>query len=469
MVELLLGCQALIAGCYVVLAYRDSGRDPFQHIYWLLGAYLGVYFIPLWLSREWMREQYAYNTTMLVCALPVIGLLFILLGYTYAIKRFARAAKARTDRGIRARGMARYGVFLCSLGVLGELWVLKLAGGAAVYYSVARTTGAPEGTTAYIYLLRWLWTVGLAIMIGGLTRRRQVRYFLTAGFFWLLAFGYNLAVGQRSGVFIYALLGLALLQVWRRKRVSLMLAAGVGLAAMALLGFVGITRSDYHWGSNFENVRKVQNKPPVELAKSLLLTIVKDDEESERNSGTYIPSMDVRLYLEYVRLFPTVVEYDYGVFYAQFLVQWIPRALWPDRPDFRLQKKEQVFAEIGTCHICSPSATLLGMYWMHGGVLAVCVLCLVTGAFFGFFDAHGRVGGFRSPVATAVYLSIIGVAAMTPISLGPLAGLSTLGPFVFLPLAALALFYQSSGTQRGRERRGRQLLPRAAVLPTGRM
>jgi len=177
---------------------------------------------------------------------------------------------------------------------------------------------------------------------------------------------------------------------------------------------------------------------------------VQDTDASKRNSGAYVPGPDVRLYVDFLWLFPTTVNYDYGVFYAQFLVGWIPKALWPDRPDFRLEKKQEVLAELGTCHICSPSPTILGMYWMNGGLVGVCVLCLFTGAFFGLFDAYGRAGGFRSPVATAVYLSIIGMAAKTPITVGPLGDFPFWGPFTVLPLLGLAMF-RSRGRRRHRK------------------
>ena len=146
------------------------------------------------------------------------------------------------------------------------------------------------------------------------------------------------------------------------------------------------------------------------------------------------------MYFNFARIFPSRVSYDYGVFYLQDLVQWVPKLLWPARPDFRAAKREEVLSEIGTCHVCGPTPTMLGMYWMHGGFAPVFIMSAFTGLFFGFFDAFGKSGNFTAQLPTAVCLSIIGMAAGTPISLGPLAILSIWGPFVALPLFGLLLF-----------------------------
>jgi O-antigen polysaccharide polymerase Wzy len=124
---------------------------------------------------------------------------------------------------------------------------------------------------------------------------------------------------------------------------------------------------------------------------------------------------------------PAVVPYYGGSSYSYFLVTWIPRAVWPDKPnagdvnvrfelDYGLLSSSQVSgASIGLGQITEAYANF--------GALGVAIIMAMQGMIFALLD--GVFNGQESEGGRAIYLSVMvsflnGIGASTPIIFGAL-------------------------------------------------
>jgi len=232
------------------------------------------------------------------------------------------------------------------------------------------------------------------------------------------------------------MLGAAAYQIMRRKRIRIGLFVVIGMVTSLGMGFLKHYRGDFHIGSDFENVRAFLNVPLIEQFKELSFATVSDESGPRSTDMT----TEIRLYIEYVNIIPDVVDFDYGEFYKQLVVQWIPKVVWPSRPDYRAAKRDEILAVLGTSHVSGPTPTIIGFYWMHYGFVAVCIGCWLTGLFYAYFDAHGRFMPYQNVVATAFFLSTVGSGAAAAFGLGPIAAIQDWGPFVIAPLFGMVWF-----------------------------
>jgi hypothetical protein len=448
-----------ISACYLRKVTKETHGDLLQHIYLLLFGYLGVYGVELYFAQQWMRQEIPEETILLANTLPSLGLVAILAGYRFGLRRFPGLVQRYATREIRLSRIVVYGTLVSLVGIAGELYFIKLSGGVATYFSRARGLGNYEGSTAYISAARWLLTPGIAILIGAATRVRRRSLYGLLGAFWTLAFGYNLVMGQRTGVIVYLVLGLGAYRVLRRTKPGIAALASVLFMALVLAGALDETREDFYLGSNFNKVHALLSRPVNEvLADTISGHFVQTAPgNSERNA-----QIEAQLYVRYLDILPQQVSYDHGQFYVQYLVAWIPRILWPTRPDYQLEEKNRILDVLGTCHICGPTPSILGMYWMHFGFVSVVLLCFFTGVFYAFFDANGRFQPYRNPITLAIYLSIAGTAAKAAIFLGPLAEFPTWAPYVALPLVILVFVCSKRRPKRG------LLVREPALMPAGR-
>jgi hypothetical protein len=237
---------------------------------------------------------------------------------------------------------------------------------------------------------------------------------------------YNLALGQRSGIFPVIILGLYAATFWRRKIPSPLTIVLVGAFVAVLLGFVKMTREDYYIGSDFSHVRDLLTRPKVELAKDLLKGNMADSSDKYHSS-------EVVLLAGFLRVIPKQVDYDYFVFYTSFLYRWIPRIWWPDRPDPAREKVEELNQVLGQSHRSGSTPTMLGMYYLHWGYFSVFLMAVFTGLYLWVIDAYGRRAA-DNPAAAVVFVTLSYDVLSMPIGLGPFASLPNLIPFTLFPM-----------------------------------
>ena len=454
MVNLLFGLSSIsviaLAGRELYRTYRSTGGDLLHRIYLFLFGYVSVYVLSL--STVLHYVDFSIDTTSIcwIFAIPTIGLICIIAGYRWGLKFFGRWAAAHINREPDLKRMLLLGFALVALAVSAELYFIYASGGYQEYFSSARGKGDVENTIAYIYEARWLLLPGIAILLAA--RIKYARNWLSIAIVLIILLGlvYNFWLGQRSGIFghVFALLAAARIMLGRKPSTPSVLVAF--LAATILIGFIKQFRTEFYLGSDFARLKTFIQQPILDIVQASVLTHFEGDEEHSSGSlqyeGDY--SMDIKLYTDYVALVPQLVNYDYGVFYLQHFVKWIPRLVWPDRPDFREEKKKEFETLLGTSHYSTFTPTILGMYWMHFGVISVVFLSLFTGLFYSFFDAHGRASPYTNPICAVFFLSTVGSGAGDVIGLGPLFAFEFWAPFVAVPLW---IFFQfcTRPTRRG--------------------
>jgi hypothetical protein len=156
---------------------------------------------------------------------------------------------------------------------------------------------------------------------------------------------------------------------------------------------------------------------------------------------------------------PAVVPYYGGSSYSYFLITWIPRTVWPDKPnagdvnvrfelDYHLLTASQTSgASIGLGQLTEAYANL--------GVVGVIVVMALMGLIFASLD--GVFNGAESEGGRAIYLSIMviflnGIGASTPIIFGAILQ-NSLGSAVIVRLFATG--WRSGGPDvPSRRRRG---------------
>jgi O-antigen polysaccharide polymerase Wzy len=173
---------------------------------------------------------------------------------------------------------------------------------------------------------------------------------------------------------------------------------------------------------------------------------------------------------------PTVVPYYGGSSYSYFLVTWVPRAVWPDKPnagdvnvrfelDYGLLTPSQAGgASIGLGQITEAYANF--------GVLGVAIIMAMQGVIFALLD--GVFNGPESEGGRAIYLAIMvsllnGIGASTPIIFGALIQNSLGSAFI---VRLFSTSWRAGGPEPGRRGRGyprRTPLPRHDESPPRRM
>jgi hypothetical protein len=193
------------------------------------------------------------------------------------------------------------------------------------------------------------------------------------------------------------------------------------------MGFLAIARGDFHLGSEFTMTRTILEQSPADILETTILGNLRS------NRGGYEQTSEIVLFAGFIRVFPHEIDYDYFKYYTNFLVCWIPRIVWPSRPDPTQEKITELLAVLGTSHRSGPTPTMLGMFYMHLGVVSVFLLSVLTGLYLAVIDAHGRLI-FVSPSAAVVFISLAGGALSIPVGLGVLADIPTLLPFTVAPM-----------------------------------
>jgi hypothetical protein len=197
-------------------------------------------------------------------------------------------------------------------------------------------------------------------------------------------FLYQVWIGQRSGVIGVGLAMLAAYYIPRKRLPRLAVCAGLFLIIFALVGFIGKFRGELHTGSNFQEMTKFKESGPSQKAKEIY--------EGVAYAGLNEDSIQlVGMYYAYLKVIPSRVGYDFGYEYLRYTVIWIPRLLWPERPDYRAWKAEELKNAAGVNHTSGPVATMLGMYYLNFGMVGIIGGCFITGLLLGTLERWRRL------------------------------------------------------------------------------
>jgi len=419
-----------IAACSIYEAHR-SRLDPFQPIYYAMLGFAGVYCLQYVAGRERLLSWFGDATMGYAMCLAFMGIALFGAGYYSPLARALALRLPKPMSNWRPGRLAPLALALIGIGVMGQLWFIHRSGGAQTYFSAARGKGAYESNTAYLYGLKWLITPGIIFWAVDCARKKGLaRYaWLLVGLPWLL---YQVIMGQRSGVFSVGVLLLACAFVPRKSRPPIWMAPTGVMLLLLTVGFLTIFRSEFYAGSHFRGVHQFGRRPVSERLRELTL-------------ATYMGAVgrikwgsELTMYVNYLRIFPDKVSFDYGMEYSQLLVAWVPRLLWPERPDWREPKRAAIFREIGTSHLGGPTCTMLGMYYTHFGMLSLFLGAFLTGSLYGGI-ARMRDLWPDSMGVDLVFLSFFNCYALS-LGNGPVASFRTWGIWTLMPLVLASIY-----------------------------
>lgn len=399
------GTGALLVGVCVlpvVLWRRRSGRGlPMFELICL--SYAAQYALPLYLQPNQLVVNsqvvlFSWDQAIQAIIIVLLGIAVMVASY-YAAKRvLARREDLRLDLPLPGDARTRY--IACGLAVgLGALALTDLglspagASGLGAFFRVAA-----DQTYVAIALL------GLAVH----RREMQGR--------WILALYASVVVaallGLVSGLLENALIPLAVLAIvyWRgRGRPPLRLFL-VGVVIFVLLDSVKMEYRSEVWygGQQTSIVGKLGLW--AGLTGAAIERLATADPAAElgplvQNAGNRLDLLHTFMYVREAT--PQIVPYFDGSTYSYLAYGWIPRFLWPGKPQAQINTRD---ATIDYGLLKPGNSTSIGLgqpaeAYANFGTLGVIVVLALEGLFFAVIDHV--LNGPRSQGGAAIYLAIM--------------------------------------------------------------
>ncbi len=409
-------------------AYRTSGGDLFHVVLPFLFTYWFLYVLKFLLLQHLLYARFPEDLISRGLLFALAGLAAFSLGNASGLaERLARRwprAPVRWPRG----ALFPYAMFIFLAAAAGEALFIGRSGGFEHFFSTPRGAGDYQGNTAYLYNLRWLSVPAAAIILVEtlLNGMHGIQKFLGASFI-SAAIVYFFLLGQRSAMLAF---GLLLAAAWfyahRGSTFKALRLLCIFLPFCLAIGFIGLFRGEFHLNSSFKNSRAFfqQNGTGIltDLSRNLFFT----------GSDPDNPHQEPVLYLSVLNAVPDRVDYDYGKPYLNYLVHWIPRLWWPDKPNYRLEGAKRLERAMGT-DLQGPVLTVLGYFYANLGAVGILLGMYLTGvglsAIYQWFRAQpGSLG------ALLIYLQLFHYGIAAGFGPGIFTGWDTIMPFSLLPV-----------------------------------
>ncbi len=426
---LVLGLLILTISLFAYHSYGRNHKNIFVPIYYFLAGYFYVYIVEYLVYRNLLIE--IFGEVHSIFSLLAVWLSIVVFYFAYHSKYTKKiAARLPVPIGRWQPGhLIPYGIFLIVIGIVGYYIFIRQSGGLIEFLSEPRGKGAYEASTAYLYGARWLLSPALAILIVESARIQKARLLkLLIIIASVCYFAFQIWIGQRAGVVNVGALLLASYYLPKRRfrKINLKKLFLAILIIVIGAGFVSAFRSELYIGSSFEEINKFLEKPVPTMLSDLLSAIV-------TGGGSSWYTSEITMFMNFMRIIPQYVAFDYGVYYFDFLTVWIPRLLWPGKPYLGLQKKVELEQLIGTSHLSGPSVTMLGMYYLHFGFLGIVVGCLLTGLIFGTLERWMKQNENNYGVLL-IYLMLFQNGIDSVMGNGFFSGIVFTVPFLVLPM-----------------------------------
>jgi hypothetical protein len=407
--------------------YRSSQDDLFHLALLFLLTYWYLYGLKPLVLQDFLYSRFPEELIFYGWLLTLAGLAAFYLGCSSGLPRSLALAlpqpPARWPRG----ALFPYAVLLFLAGAVGEAVFIGRSGGFAHFFSMPRGAGDYQGNTAYLYNLRWLSVPGSAIIMVEILRNGLpgIKKLLGLGLI-ACALTYFFLLGQRSAMLTF---GLMLAAAWFYAHRAL---PGKALRLFFILlpfflaiGLIGLFRSEFHLHSTFPNLRAFSQQRGPDMLTGLGRNLFFTGSEPDN------PHQEPVLYLSVLSAVPHRVDYDYGKPYLHYLVHWIPRLWWVDKPNYRLEGAKRLERAMRT-DLQGPVLTVLGYFYANLGLTGIFLGMFLTGvglsAIYLWFKARPGSAG-----ALLIYLLLLPYGIGTVFSPGIFAGWDTLLPFYLVP------------------------------------
>jgi len=367
--------------------------------------------------------------TLLMAVLAVLG---VIIGYESRLGRGLVGFIPAMYPRLRPDRMAAASLALIGFGVAGYAYLVATAGGWSAWLSVGRGGTNWEEVSGYLAQLHSLLPVGVGLWLfhvelhGVRGPKRLIAWFAGAA-----QWSWFIYLGTRSRTIVFALLMLAAYFLPRRRNPPLLLVPIAMAALLVLVQFQGAYRSHFTDLTIFGNLdlQEVRAAAPDWFLKG------------STRPGDVSTGMEFNCAAAAVEVVPDRVDYNFGYPHLELVTRPIPRALWPDKiyPALRaytpLLREGNISATpIRTAKeylLGGPAFTFVGHWYAVGGVVAVVLAAVLTGALFrglrGVYDRRPDSEGDMVLYATLIPIGF-GESASEPLMF-----LFTL-PFTLFPL-----------------------------------
>lgn len=231
---------------------------------------------------------------------------------------------------------------------------------------------------------------------------------------------------------VYVLLVALVIHVCLRGRIEPRLVALVGGVVIVLLGTLTLLRGQTRDGSTEFRLGEMLGG----VAEAMLLSV----NFTEVSKAVHI-----------ILAVPETLPYSYGGSMANYLVAWVPRSIWPEKPIIDAGVEVGVLV-YGTDGSAIPPGAIAEFYWM-GGLATLIIGCLFFGWILGrvYSWARGRSGSVRGALLYACMIFEVGGNAVS----GSV-GYAVFASVMSGALMVLALLFAGLGGQvgTGRQRLG---------------
>jgi hypothetical protein len=437
MIELFISSFLITLLAIALHSYSISKKNLFEPIYYILAGYFALFVLQAYQVRKILTYWHSEETINYGFLIAWLSIIIFYFGYRSKItKRLAKKIKVpdALPKGILLKpGL----VFIC-IGIIAQLYIFSLAGGIESFYSEPRGVTNYATGGGYLYSIPLLIQVGLIILLVEAFKgsiRGIKRYLLYAlSIFYVL---YTAWMGSRSATFFVGLSIMAAV-VMGRKRLEEISTKKTILAVLILVlltGFVAKFRDEFYFGSEYPGIKSFLEEPAKEQALDLFFAPL-----GGRESHIFSERTEISMYLYYVSIFPDYINYDYGYTYSQFFFLWIPRSIWPEKP-YRSEWGiiNDIYSMLGFAHGRGPGVTMLGMYYMHLGIIGVLIGMYITGIVLGFLE-YWRKQNPDNCFILICYLLFFSIGTTAMLGSGILYWLPVLLPFKILPLFLISFY-----------------------------
>jgi oligosaccharide repeat unit polymerase len=439
MIELLAVLLTILLGWLAVHTYRTSQGDLFHIALPFLLTYWFLYVLKFMGLKEILAARFSEELMVRGLLLAVAGLLACYLGSRSPLSRRLAMRLPRVPARWESGALFPYAALLFTVAVLGEAMFIGRSGGFEHFFSAARGAGDYQANTAYLYNLRWFSIPAATLILVEIFFNQLQGGKKLLGLFLIgLAIAYNLAIGQRSGLLIF---GLTLAAAWfyahrGHPRLGLRLAL-IFLPFYLAIGVVGLLRSEFHLNSSFQNTGAFFQQGETAVLEAVTENFF------YTGSDPHDSHQEPVLYLSVLNAVPNLVDYDYGKPYLNYLVHWIPRLWWPDKPNFRLEGARRLESAMGT-DLQGPVLTVLGYFHANLGLAGVIIGMFLTGvgltAMYLWFRAQpGSLGA----LFIYLHLFLYGIGAV--FCYGIFTGWDTILPFSLAPALGAFAYLRLTG------------------------
>lgn len=432
MFELLLITITALTIWFGWLELKRNNFDYFQLIFIFLITYWFIYVFKFFQLRAFIFENFPYDLIIEGLVKVLVGLIAFYLGYRSLWAHRVAARLPKAPEQWPSGGLFPYALFLFIIAVLGEYIFIQRSGGIEYFYSVARGMGDYKNNTAYLYSLKWLSVPASAIILieiymnkmGGW--RKYLGWTLIAG-----AVAYQFSMGQRSGVLMFGLIFVAVTYYSNpQKPFNLLKLLLLFIPFYLAIGYLGLCRDDLHLHSRFTNTQELFEKGIASSISKMNENFLWTGVKPKSTFRSYAHKGPV-IYLSVLDVAPRVVGYNYGIHYSNYLIHWIPRLVWPDKPFWGAAYFRKLEIAMGTS-LRGPMLTVLAYFQANLGMVGIILGMLLTGMglsiFYNWFKKHKSKKG-----ALTIYLLLIPYPVFTVFGYGIFYGWSHLFPFFFLP------------------------------------